>query len=541
MHIGLFCFRRDLRLHDNLALNQLAEECDAIVPVFCLDPRQLKTSQNPYYSPHSVKFMFESLMDLDRQIAKHNEHNKTTKAHLTLLLGQPDVCLVQLASACLQRHDSTDVTTHVTVAWNEDNTPFSKHRDELTTQALKKAFSSNVNILTNPDDVTIVPVRHLRTGAGGKYQKFTPFYEKALKQGVHKPQPLPNTPFLTLPQTSSKCKQMTVADLFKRKTYKHVHSTQSCVKGGRDEALDRLTEKYIQQRCSHYNTERNHTWEEKTTRLSAYFKFGCVSFREAYHSICDALHQHHPVACEALTRELFWNAFYAYVTYSFPHVLDGQLAQATTKKRTRKQGQHTTSLSNKEHSQPSTNKEMLEHLQGKLDATWNQNREHLQRWKDGKTGFPYVDAAMRQLLTTGWMHNRARMVVASFLIKDLRIDWREGEQHFAQHLVDYDPSANNGGWQWAASTGADAMQYRRIFNPWTQSKKFDPQAVYIKTYVKEFADPKLPAKDIHAWDEPNIRDKYENHPTVNTYPAPMVDHSQARKETLAVWKSLTLK
>lgn len=469
--------------------------------------------------------MFESLMDLDNQIAKHD---KTKKAHLMLASGQPDVCLADMVTACLQRHD----TTHVTVAWNEDNTPFSIHRDKLTIQALKKAFPSNVTILTNPDDVTIVPVRHLHTGTMGKYQRFTPFYHKALAQGVPKPHVLPNTSFFTLSQTLCKCKMMVVSNLFNNKTFKHVHNTQSCLKGGRDEALQRLTKKYIQQRCANYNKERDHTWEEKTTRLSAYFKFGCVSFREAFQAICDALKNHHPVACEALTRELFWNTFYSYVTYCFPHVLYGQLAHLSSPtKRTRKQNPHHNTL---------TNKEMQPNLQGKFDAVWNTNPIHLQLWKEGKTGFPYIDAAMRQLLTTGWMHNRARMVVASFLIKDLRIDWREGEKHFAQYLVDYDPSSNNGGWQWAASTGADAMQYTRIFNPWTQSIKFDPQAVYIKTYVSELADPKLPVKDIHKWHDQRIRDKYKNHPTVSTYPTPMVDHNQARKDTLAVWKKFKL-
>ena len=525
MHIGIFCFRRDLRTHDNLALCQLAETCDTILPVFCLDPRQLQSAKNPYYSPRAVKFMFESLEDLDQQIRQHKR--ATSEAKLVVALGQPDVCLPQLVRACLQILHAT----HVTVAWNEDNTPFSLKRDEQTARTLQKAHLSNLTVITNPHDVTIVPVRDIRTGGGGKYQKFTPFYHKALTTGVCKPKHLPQTTtFITLPPTSCVCTLSTIAGVRNRKTFKHLRRETSCITGGRREALKRLTETYLQQRCTRYDKERDHTWEEKTTRLSAYFKFGCVSFREAFHAMSSALHKH-PVAREALTRELFWNAFYSYVSYCFPHVLQGQLAHSlTTSKRTRKQTSSSAAQPN--------NLEMLPHLQGKLDSTWSTNPEHLQKWKEGMTGFPYVDAAMRQLLTTGWMHNRARMVVASFLVKDLRIDWREGEKHFAQHLVDYDPSANNGGWQWAASTGADALQYTRIFNPWHQSAKFDPQAVYIKTYVKEWSDPKLPAKDIHTWNEERVREKYEHHPTVSAYPPPMVDHKQARRDTLHVWKNL---
>lgn len=510
MHIGIFCFRRDLRLNDNLALQQLAQMCDSIVPVFCLDPRQLKTSHNAYYSPYSVKFMFESLMDLDRQISSRSEN-----ARLHIVSGQPDVCLPSIARTLMKQKR----TSQVSVAWNEDNTPFSMQRDKHTTQALQTLQTKpTIRIHTHSDDVTIVPVRNIRTNTGGKYQKFTPFYKKALSTSVAAPVILPNdTIFVALNDSQS----INAQHIFKQKTFAHLQQIQSCVKGGRDEALQRLTDKYILQRCSKYNRERDHTWEEKTTRLSAYFKFGCISFREAYHKVRDALHPSQPVACEALTREFFWNAFYSYVSYCFPRVLDGQLLSVS--KRTRKQA-----LSHQ-------NKDMV--ANAKLIHIWDRTHpEHLQRWKDGMTGFPYIDAAMRQLKTTGWMHNRARMAVASFLVKDLRIDWREGEKHFAQHLVDYDPSANNGGWQWASSTGADAMQYTRIFNPWTQSSKFDPNGMYIKMYVKELSDPKLPAQELHKWHNAQIREQYENHPTISTYPTPMIDHTQARKETLRLWK-----
>ena len=408
--------------------------------------------------------------------------------------------------------------SHVTIGWNEDNTPFSLSRDQIIQKHLRKSYTSKqVSFYTNPHDVTIVPVRDIRTDAGAKYQKFTPFYKKALAKGVIKPQQLPKTMFLVPTTWDRSLKRIAVSSLWKHKLFKHLVKIRSCVCGGRTEGLKRLTVPYIKSRCVKYDTERNHTWAEKTTRLSAYFKFGCVSFREAYNAVQKAL-KGNPKACEALTREFFWNAFYSYVSYCFPHVLSAQLNGITKTKKKR------------------INLEMQEKLQNKMKTFWKTSDERLQRWKDGNTGFPYIDAAMRQLKTTGWMHNRARMVVASFLIKNLRLDWREGEKHFAKHLVDYDPSANNGGWQWAASTGADSLQFTRIFNPWTQSKTYDPQVVYIRRYVKEFADTKIPAKDIHQWHNASIREKYNTHPQLSTYSSPIIDHTQSRKETLTWWK-----
>ncbi len=144
-------------------------------------------------------------------------------------------------------------------------------------------------------------------------------------------------------------------------------------------------------------------------------------------------------------------------------------------------------------------------------------------WQAGRTGYPLVDAAMRQLRQSGWMHNRMRMVTAAFLTKDLGIDWRRGERHFADWLLDYDLAANNGGWQWAASTGCDAQPYFRIFNPVTQSEKFDPQGRFIRRYVPELQD--VPDKFVHA--------PWKMHVPPAGYPAPVVDHAVARERTLA--------
>jgi deoxyribodipyrimidine photo-lyase len=159
---------------------------------------------------------------------------------------------------------------------------------------------------------------------------------------------------------------------------------------------------------------------------------------------------------------------------------------------------------------------------------WRDAPDELQAWKHGLTGYPVVDAAMRQLKTIGWLPNRARMIVASFLTKDLLIDWREGELYFMQHLIDGDPAANNGGWQWTAGTGTDAQPYFRIFNPVSQSRKFDPNGDYIRRWIPELAD--VPAEHIHTPWQMDTTPKY--------YPPPIVDHELARERTLLAYSAV---
>jgi deoxyribodipyrimidine photo-lyase len=181
---------------------------------------------------------------------------------------------------------------------------------------------------------------------------------------------------------------------------------------------------------------------DRTTKLSAYIKFGCVSIREVY----DKLKKN-----KSVIRELFWREFYANILYNFPHVLGKAFKTRYNK------------------------------------IKWTNNKHWFDLWCQGKTGFPLVDAGMLQLNKTGWMHNRVRMVVAMFLTKDLLIDWRWGEKYFATKLIDYDPASNNGGWQWSASTGTDSQPYFRIFNPDTQLKKYDKNYEYVKRWNPDWA------------------------------------------------------
>ena len=198
--------------------------------------------------------------------------------------------------------------------------------------------------------------------------------------------------------------------------------------------------------------------------------------------------------------ELIWRDFYLQILHYFPHVLGNN-------------------------------------FRSKYDAVvWRDDKAEFAAWCAGQTGYPIVDAAMRQMNETGWMHNRARMIVASFLVKDLLIDWRWGEKYFMQRLVDGDPAANNGGWQWSAGTGTDAAPYFRIFNPISQGKKFDPDGAYIHRWVPELRN--LSGKDLHEpWKMPPMMQRSVGCVIGQDYPAPIVDHKFARQRTLEAYKA----
>jgi len=197
-------------------------------------------------------------------------------------------------------------------------------------------------------------------------------------------------------------------------------------------------------------------------------------------------------ASSALIRSLYWRDFFTSIGFYFPRVFSGA-------------------------------------FHAKFDRLqWSHNEEIFRKWCEGKTGFPIVDAGMREMNQTGFMHNRMRMIAASFLVKDLHIDWRWGERYFAQTLIDYDPAVNNGNWQWAASTGCDAQPYFRIFNPWTQAVKFDPNCLYIKKWIPDLVS--LPPEIIHKWHQEKL------HSQCLSYPIPIVDHAKESKTALSLYR-----
>lgn len=245
-----------------------------------------------------------------------------------------------------------------------------------------------------------------------------------------------------------------------------------------------------------YEDNRNRLDLDGTSALSPYLHFGVLGLRTAIRHAQQAVRQAPDKLAQksAITwlNQLIWREFYIHILYHFPQVLSSSF-------------------------RPEYNR-----------IRWINDPDDFKAWSQGKTGYPVVDAAMRQMLATGWMHNRARMITASFLVKDLLIDWRWGERWFMQNLLDADLAANNGGWQWTAGTGTDAAPYFRIFNPILQSKKFDPSGDYIRQWVPELAD--TPRTQIHQ--------PWENGGKVPGYPEPIIDHRFARERTLAAYKAV---
>ncbi|MDI1231698.1 MAG: deoxyribodipyrimidine photo-lyase [Methylobacter sp.] len=347
---------------------------------------------------------------------------------------------------------------------NRDYTPFSRQRDDELAAACKQL---GIALLAFSDSLLNEPEQAVKMDKT-PYKVFTAFYNNAKQFPVALPETLVRHNFLAAAAEFS-LDQLDVS------------VTEPAIKGGRNQALailDQLGD------CADYQNTRDFPALDATSKLSAHVKFGTCSVREVYYAITEQLGSEHP-----LIRQLYWRDFFTHIAYHFPQVFGRAF------------------------------------LEKFADLHWDNNPDYFQAWCAGKTGFPIVDAGMRELNATGYMHNRVRMITASFLVKDLHIDWRWGERYFAQHLIDYDPCVNNGNWQWAASTGCDAQPYFRIFNPWLQQLKFDRDCRYIYRWLSELQD-FLP-KTIHQWDKQH---------SACRYPAPIIDHARESQLSKARFK-----
>jgi deoxyribodipyrimidine photo-lyase len=345
---------------------------------------------------------------------------------------------------------------------NRDYTPFSKRRDEVIKKNAPRFYSYDDYLLNAPE-------KTLKKD-GKPYSIFTPYYKNASKIPVKKPIKNRNSNYHTR-KINFEIKNHN--GIIKQANENiHVH-------GGRKNCLQIL--KNID-KLKNYETTHDYP-SKQTTNLSAHNKIGTCSIREVYWKIHDKLGWQSPIL-----RQLYWRDFFTQLAHYYPRVFGRSFNKKYDKIR------------------------------------WNYDKKKFKAWCEGKTGIPIVDAGMRQLNKTGFMHNRIRMIAAQFLTKDLHIDWRWGEKYFAKKLVDYDPCVNNGNWQWCASTGADAQPWFRIFNPWTQQKKFDPKCAYIKQWVEELRniDPFV----IHILNTERIKG----------YPAPIVNHEEERKKSLSIYK-----
>jgi deoxyribodipyrimidine photo-lyase len=355
-------------------------------------------------------------------------------------------------------------------------------RDESVKAAL------NIEIVSHEDHL-LIPPDQIFTKVGGVYTVFSPYKKNWLEQTTVAAA-LPAPERVVVPE----------AIFSEPLPMPEAHWPQATVLGGESEAR-KLLDTFLSSAATRYDTGRELPGVEGTSRLSAHLRFGMLSARRFYHTL-RSVRASQPVTqrfgIDTVISELIWRDFYAQVLFHFPHAASGSFKR-------------------------------------ELDTiAWQNDPALFASWKAGRTGYPIVDAAMRQLQGEGWMHNRARMIVASFLTKDLLIDWRWGEQYFMEMLVDGDMAANNGGWQWAASTGTDAQPYFRIFNPTSQGEKFDPDGAYVKRWVPELA--RVPAKSIHApW---TLTPAERSYLGADAYPAPIVDHAVQREKALAMYKAV---
>lgn len=375
--------------------------------------------------------------------------------------------------------DETDASAIFAEA---DISPYARRRDRRVAQQLP---------LTLTWGVTVHPPDMVRKPDGKPYTIFTPF--SRMWRGLPFPgHPLPAPERLPSPPALD---SVDLPDALRL-------TARSPFPAGEFEAQRRL-DAFTAFAINCYADDRNRMDLEGTSGLSPYLRFGMISARQAAWVAREAEARAADAAArrgaETWLNELIWREFYAAVLYYFPSV------------------HHTAFRPNMRH------------------IPWLNDPNDFAAWAEGRTGYPVVDAAMHQLNETGWMHNRARMIVASFLTKDLLIDWRQGERYFIQNLLDADPAANNGGWQWAAGTGTDAAPYFRVFNPTLQGMKFDPHGAYIRRWLPELAS--VPDAFVHTpWKMPADVQRRIGCTIGKDYPAPIADHALARQRALAAYR-----
>lgn len=372
------------------------------------------------------------------------------------------------------------------VCWNRDYTGLARDRDATVADALEALGVDHASF----EDALLHPPGSITTNAGDPYAVFSYFYRKWADRA--KPDPLDPPATGTIATPAEAAPTPTLEELG------FDPPSAAIPPAGTDAARERL-ERFCDGPIYRYAAERDVPAREGTSRLSAHLRFGTIGIREVWEATdradADASSGEARDAVEAFQRQLAWREFYSHVLADRPDVV------------------------------------AHDYRPFEVGVAWRDDPGGLRAWKDGQTGYPIVDAGMRQLRAEGWMHNRARMIVASFLTKDLLIDWRAGYRWFRERLVDHDPANDSGGWQWAAGTGTDAQPYFRIFNPTTQGKRFDPDATFVKTHVPELSD--VDPQTIHRW--PDLDDQERDRINVD-YPHPIVDHAAARERALDAFR-----
>lgn len=466
MTTHLVWFRTDLRLHDNLALAAACRHRQANVLALFIATPQ--QWQQHHMAPRQAAFLQTHLNALQRQLALKG---------IPLLFREVsdfDASVDEVKKVC-DEYQVSQLFYNYQYEINE------RQRDARVEKVLATVTCQGF------DDSVMLAPGSVMTGNHQMYKVFTPFknaYLRRLKEG------LPECVSAPAAREDARSQPPDVT-----LNYPQAQFDADLFPADEKSAIARLRH-FCQQRVAEYEEKRDFPAIEGTSRLSACLALGVLSPRQCLHRLL----AEQPQALEGgpgsvWLNELIWREFYRHLMTFHPELCRYKPFITWTDK-----------------------------------VAWRYDSTALTAWQQGQTGYPIVDAAMRQLNETGWMHNRLRMIVASFLVKDLLIDWREGERYFMSQLIDGDLAANNGGWQWAASTGTDAAPYFRIFNPTTQGEKFDQEGVFIRQWLPELKA--VPGKAIHApWQWA------DNEGVELAYPRPLVDHKQARLETLAAYEA----
>ncbi len=470
---ALVWFRRDLRDYDHAALAAALAGARAVHCAFVFDRDIL--DRLPVPQDRRVEFIRASLVELDAALRRRG--GGLIVRHASAREAIPELARELGVGA---------------VHCNRDYEPAAIARDEAIAQALAADgiafFSTKDHVIFERDEIL--------TAAGSPFSVFTP-YRNAWLRALGPAQLAPHRcdreagtlaavpPSAAAPIPSLEAIGFAPTDLVARRV-------PTGMSGGAA-----LFDEFLQ-RIDAYRDARDFPAVKGPSYLSVHLRFGTVSIRELVARAQERALAPGGDGASTWLSELIWREFYAQILWHHPRVVDHAFRPAYD------------------------------------GLAFPGGRERLDAWRRGETGYPIVDAAMRQLATTGYMHNRLRMIAASFLVKDLLVDWRLGERHFADALLDYDLASNNGGWQWAASTGCDAQPYFRIFNPVTQSRRFDPDGKFIRRYVPEVAT--LDGREIHApWQVPLAIQLAKRVVVGRDYPPPIVDHAVMRNQALALF------
>ena len=467
-------FSRDLRLEDNPALYYAVDRHDVVIPVFIWAPEE--DGEWPPGGAHRwwLHYALEALG--------------------TALRDRGSRLVLRVGSSLETLRNVLKETGADAVYWNKRYEPALRQRDHRIAEALREdgvaCDAFDAAILHDPETV--------KTGSGGPYRVFTPFWRK-LQDVLDVPSPLPALRLSPSKAPNAWPASLDLDALGLLPTVDWAEGLRATWTPGEQAARQRL-QQFLDGAVLDYATLRDRPDVDGTARLSPHLCYGALSPRQVWHAVRERCRD--PLAREAaevFLRQIAWREFSYHLLYHYPETPTAPL------------------------------KDTFKALR------WRDDAEGLQRWQQGRTGYPIVDAGMRQLWRIGWMHNRVRMVVASFLTKDLLISWHEGARWFWDTLVDGDLANNTMGWQWAAGSGADAQPFFRIFNPVLQGKRFDPEGVYVRRWVPELKA--VPDRYLHQpWQAPAEVLNKAGVILGETYPAPLVDHRLARERALEAYQ-----